>query len=493
MTTDEQGDVRPSAVPGDFVAVEAAMARRRAYTLAIVVTAQFLIVLDASVVNIALPSAQADLDMADSRKQWVVTGYSLAFGGLLLLGGRVADVRGRQKTFVAGLIGFTLASVLGGLAVNEAMLLTARVAQGASAAFLAPAGLAILTTAYTDSASRAKAFAIFGITSGAGGILGMVLGGVLTSFGSWRWCLLINLPVGLAILALALRHLEESTAERPTRYDLPGAVTATLGVGSLIYGISNVAADGWFAPATLAFTLGGIALLALFVAIQHRSSEPMMPLSVLAHRTRGGAFLIILLVNAVASTFYLLLTFYLQDVQDLSALLTGLAFVPIGAGIFVGAMAAGRLMPIWQARNVITIGLIIAIVAMSPMTLLQADSSFWALILPVQATLGVGFGIVLTAIVSLALQGVTPATAGVASALTNAVREIGGAVGISVLNVVAIAVTTASIDPNPVGASADGYAAAFTVCAGLLAVAMIIAVVSLRAEPSAPTLGERGI
>ncbi|WP_083460177.1 MFS transporter [Jiangella muralis] len=490
MAIDEHDDARPGRVPGDRVAAEAATARRRAYTLAIVVTAQFLIVLDASVVNIALPSAQADLGLADSRKQWVVTGYSLAFGGLLLLGGRVADVRGRQKTFVAGLIGFTLASVLGGLAVNEAMLLAARAAQGASAAFLAPAGLAILTTAYTDGAGRAKAFAIFGVTSGAGGILGMVLGGVLTSFGSWRWCLLINLPVGLVILVLALRHLEESTAARPTRYDLPGAVTATAGVGSFIYGVSNVAADGWFAPTTLAFILGGVALLTLFVALQRRSSEPMMPLGILAHRTRGGAFLIILLVNAVASTFYLLLTFYLQGVQDLSALLTGLAFVPIGVGIFVGAVAAGRLLPVWPARNVIAVGLALAVCGMAPMAWLRADSSFWSLILPAQVVLGVGFGIALTAIVSLALQGVAPATAGVASALTNAVREIGGAVGISVLNVVAIAVTAASIDPNPAEASADGYAAAFAVCAGLLAAALAVAVTSLRPEPATP--GGRG-
>lgn len=478
MTTRAQSDARPSGLPGDRVD-EAATARRRAYILAIVVTAQFLIVLDASVVNIALPSAQADLGMADSRKQWVVTGYSLAFGGLLMLGGRVADVRGRQKTFLAGLIGFTLASVAGGLAVDEAMLLAARAAQGASAAFLAPAGLAILTTAYTGRA-RAKAFAIFGVASGAGGILGMVLGGVLTSFGLWRWCLLINLPVGLVLLILARRHLEESTAERPTRYDVPGAVTATAGVGSVIYGISNVAADGWLAPVTLACLLGGVALLTLFVALQHRSPDPMMPLGMLAHRTRGGAFLIILLVNAVAATFYLLLTFYLQVVQDLSALLTGLAFVPIGVGIFVGAVAAGRLMPIWPARTVIAVGLGIAVAAMSPMAFLSAGSSFWSLILPVQVALGVGFGIVLTAIVSLALQGVAPATAGVASALTNAVREIGGAVGISVLNVVAIAVATASNDPNPAEASADGYAAAFAVCAGLLAMALAVAVVSLR-------------
>ncbi|HEX6353131.1 MFS transporter [Actinophytocola sp.] len=455
---------------------ETAASRRRARSaLAVIVAAQLLVVLDACVVNIALPAAQADLRMADSGRQWVVTGYSLTFGGLLLLGGRVADVLGRKKTFLAGLCGFTVASVVGGVATTEATLLVARGAQGVAAAFLAPAGLAILTTIFPDGRERARAFAIFGAATGSGGVVGMILGGVLTSYGSWRWCLLINLPLGLLVLAVALRYLEESTAARPARFDLAGVVTATLGAGSLIYGISNVAAGGWLDPATMGPTAAGVALLVAFVLIERRSAEPMMPLHVVADRVRGSAFLVILLVNAATLAFYLLLTFYLQVVKDYSAMATGLAFVPIGIGILVGATVAGRALSRWQPRQVTIAGLLVAVTGMAAMSLLRVDTPFWALVMPAQLVVGAGVGATLTTIVSLALVGVPPHESGVASALTNAMGQIGGAAGVSVLNMIAVVVTTAE------GASpTTGYATAFLGGAILLALALLTALLGAR-------------
>jgi EmrB/QacA subfamily drug resistance transporter len=438
------------------------------------VAAQLLVVLDASVVNIALPAAQADLGMADSSKQWVVTGYSLTFGGLLLVGGRVADVLGRKKTFLGGLSGFTIASVVGGLATEEAVLLIARGAQGIAAAFLAPAGLAILTTIFPDGRGRARAFAIFGAAVGSGGVVGMVLGGVLTSYGSWRWCLLINLPLGLIVLAVALRHLEESTSTRPARYDLAGTVAATFGVGFLIYGIANVASDGWLAPTTVGFILAGVVLLAGFVLIERRSAEPVMPLRIVTDRIRGSAFLVIFLVNAAIHPIYLLLTYYLQVVKDYSALATGLAFVPIGIGILVGSTAAGRALSRWPPHRTVAVGVLVAMTGTAAMIMLRVDTPFWGLLVPAQVVIGAGVGATLTTIVSLALQRVSPNQSGVASALTNAMGGIGGAVGVSVLNMVAVVVSDALSNPYSDSALNTGYVAAFLGTTVLFSLALLV-------------------
>jgi EmrB/QacA subfamily drug resistance transporter len=448
--------------------------RRARAALTVVVAAQLLVVLDASVVTIALPAAQADLGMADSIKQWVFTGYSLAFGSFLLLGGRVADVFGRKKTFLVGLSGFTVASVLGGMAADQSMLLAARAAQGIAAAFLAPAGLAILTTVFSQGRARAKAFAIFGAATGSGGVVGMILGGVLTA-GSWRWCLLINLPLGLVVLILALRWLEESTSARPASFDLAGVLTATLGVGALIYGISNVAVDGWLAPVTVACGVAGLVLLVAFVLIERRSAEPMMPLRIVLDRARGSAFLIILMVNAATYAFYLLLTYYLQVIKDYSAFAAGLAFVPIGIGILVGSAAAGRAVSRWQPRQVVIVGLLLAAAGMAAMALLRVDTPFWTLALPVQVVVGVGVGATLTTIVSLALFGVEPHESGVASALSNAMGQVGGAAGVSVLNVIAVVVTASQPHPHSEVAMNSGYVAAFLGAAALLTVGLMIA------------------
>jgi EmrB/QacA subfamily drug resistance transporter len=457
------------------------LARRRARSaLAVIAAAQLIVVLDASVVTIALPAAQADLDMADSSRQWMFTGYSLAFGGLLLLGGRVADMVGRKAAFLAGLVGFTCASVLGGIATEAWLLLAARGAQGAFAALLAPAGLAMLTTIFPGGRDRARAFAIFGAATGSGGVVGMVLGGVLTSYGSWRWCLLINLPLGLAVLVIAMRCLAESTSARPARFDLWGTATATVGLGSLMFGVGNVAVDGWATPTTIGATAVGVMALGAFILIEWRSAEPMMPLRIVCDRVRGSAFAVILLVNAATYAFYLLLTFYLQNLLGYSALAAGVAFVPIGIGVLAGSTVGGKALSRYRPAQVAMCGLVVATVGMSAMGLLGMGMPFWAVVLPAQLLIGMGVAATLTTIVSLALVAVRPSETGVTSALTNAVGQVGGAVGVAVLNVVVILVTAAQSPPDTDAAAQTGYLAGFAGSAALLAVALGVAIAGTR-------------
>ncbi|MBB5803397.1 EmrB/QacA subfamily drug resistance transporter [Saccharothrix ecbatanensis] len=454
---------------------------RRWLALAVIAAAQLLVVLDASVVNIALPSAQQALGMSDVAKQWVVTGYSLTFGGLLLLGGKLADLHGRKRLFIAGLVGFALASAVGGLAQNTETLLAARAVQGGFAAFLAPAGLALLVTTFTNPAELGKAFGIFGAAVGTGGVVGMVLGGVLTEYGSWRWCLLINLPVVLLILIAAVRVLRDSRASGPVRYDLPGTVTGTLGVGALIYGISQAVERGWLSLPTLAFVLTGLVLLGAFVWIEHRSDAPMMPLRVVRDRVRGSGYAVVFLIGGALYAFYLFLTYYLQVVQDYTPLRTGLAFVPIGVGIFVGSVVAGRLLGRFSARVVVITGLVAGVLGIGWLGFIDPTTGFWTTVMPAQLVVGLGIGAALTTVMKLTLDGINPDDSGVASALTNAMREIGGAVGISALNVVAISVTAAA-GPLTDGALTDGYATAFLVSAAVLAVATLLAVFAVKPD-----------
>ncbi|MFI1012561.1 MFS transporter [Streptomyces sp. NPDC020965] len=449
---------------------------RRWRALWIIVSAQLLVVLDASVVNIALPSAQSALDMSDSSRQWVVTAYSLTFGGFLLLGGRVADLKGRKKLFIAGLLGFAVSSLVGGFAVNEAMLLISRGAQGVSAAFLAPAALSLLTTMFTSDKERAKAFGIFGAAVGTGGVVGMILGGVLTEYLSWRWCLWFNVPVVLLILGPAMRGLSESKGARSS-YDLPGALTATVGVGSLIYGISEAIEDGWLGTSTLAFSGAGVLILALFVWIESRAAQPMMPLRIVLNRVRGSGYLIVILIASGLYAYYLFLTYYLQLVQEYSALMTGLAFVPIGVGVLLGSLGTGQALSGLSARTVMIGGLLLSAAGFALTGTINPDTGFWTVLFPSQMLIGLGIGAALTTVMKITLDGVAPEESGVASALTNATREIGGAIGISALNVVAISVADGGRGEDAI---TDGYAAAFLAGGGLMLLATLLVAVAIR-------------
>lgn len=452
----------------------------RWYVLAVLVCAQMLVVLDANVMNIALPSAQESLGMSDASRQWVVVAFALAFGGFLLLGGRLADLHGRKRILLIGLVGLAAAATAGGFANSTGILVAARAAQGFSAALVAPAALSLLATTFTEPEDRARAFGVFGAAVGTGSVLGMVLGGVLTEYGSWRWCLLLNLPLTVAVLIPATLLLTESRSAGTKRYDLPGAATATLGIGSLIYGVSLSAATGWSDPAPLVFCAAGLILLGLFVRIEHRSPHPLLPLRVVRDRVRGSAYLIVFLVGAALLAFFLFLTYYLQVVQGYSPLATGLAFVPSGFGILVGSLGAGRIMTRVSPRTIMVSGLLSGTAGLAYLATVTPDSGFWSLVLPAQLAIGVGVGAALTTMTKATLDGVAPEDTGVASALTNAIRQIGGAVGLSVLNVVAVSATAARSEPGSAAALTHGYATAFLIGATLLAFAALFALTLSR-------------
>lgn len=412
---------------------------RRWPALWVIVAAQLLVVLDANVVNIALPSAQAALDMSDADRQWVVTAYSLAFGGFLLLGGRVADLRGYKATFLVGLCGFALAPALAGLAQEPGSLLLGRAAQGLAGALFAPAGLAMLTVSFGGARERARAFGVFGAAVGTGGVAGMILGGVLTEHASWHWCLLINVPVVLLLVMPALRLLPDGRSTAATGYDIPGAVTATFGIRALVYGVSQAGEEGWGSPQTLGWAAGGVLLLGLFVWIEHRTPQPMLPLAVLRHRVRGSGHLINCLAGAALYAAYLFLTYYLQLVKDYSALQTGLAFVPMATGILVGALATGRMPVRITPRSVLSTGLILGMIGLLALGSIDVHTGYWPVLFTAQLAAGLGMGAALTTVISMTLNDVRPEDSGIASALTNATQQIGGAVGVSILNVVALA------------------------------------------------------
>ncbi|ONI91418.1 hypothetical protein ALI22I_08625 [Saccharothrix sp. ALI-22-I] len=453
------------------MSVDTGLDPRRWGALAVIAAAQLLIVLDSSVVNIALPSAQAELGMGDAARHWVVAAYTLTFGGFLLVGGRLADMVGRKKVFLVGVVGFALMSLVGGLATGPVMLPVARAAQGVFAALMAPAGLALLATAFQDPKERGKAFGVFGAAVGSGMAVGMVLGGVLTEIGSWRWCLLINVPLAALVLVPALRLLDDSRGSGVAGYDLPGALTATAGVGSLVYGISQAETQGWTHPTTLGFIAAGVVLLAVFLVVERRSRRPIMPLRIVVDRVRGAGYLIVFLAGAALLAFYLLLAYYLQLVRGYSPLLTGLVFVPSGLGIFIGSLSAGRLLAKITPRVILVSGLALGAVGLAAFGTLDPASGMWSLIVPAQLVGGLGIGAALTTVTKATLDGVPPEDTGVASALTNAMRQVGGAVGVSVLNAVAL---FATVGTGP-EALTDGYVVAFLVGAVLFAVAAVVA------------------
>jgi EmrB/QacA subfamily drug resistance transporter len=462
---------------------------RRWGILAVVIVAQLMIVLDASIVTIALPSAQHALHISTANRQWVITAYTLAFGGLLLLGGRIADFSGRKRMFVVGLLGFAGASALGGLAVNEAMLFSARALQGAFAALMAPAALSILTITFQhDAKERAKAFGAYGAVSGAGGAIGVLLGGVLTQYASWRWCLLVNVPIaGLATVGAVL-VVRESRAGGSTRYDVPGAVLSTLGLVSLVYGFTKAASDGWGSTATITLLVAAGVLLAAFVFVETKTSHPLLPLRVVRDRNRGGAFLASLLTGAGLFAMFVFLSYYLQGVLHYSALKAGLAFLPFAFGIIVAAGGSTGLVPRIGPRIPMTVGLLIAAGGLAWLTQIGVHSNYWIHVAPQLILMSVGLGIAFPAFSSTALIHVADRDAGVASALVNTTQQIGGSLGTALLNTLAATATASYIVAHGVAATqagiVHGFAIAFAVGAALLLLGAIVSAVLISAGPS---------
>lgn len=479
-----------SAVPEMTAPTTADPNRWRA--LIVIAIAQLMVVLDASIVNIALPSIQADLGMTDANRQWVLTAYTLAFGGLLLLGGRIADFQGRKRMFIVGLIGFAAASFLGGISTSEEMLIAARALQGVFAALLAPAALSLISVTFTESKERAKAFGVFGAISGGGAAIGLVAGGILTEYLSWHWTLLVNVPIAIIAVLLAIPFVHESRAHGNTKYDIPGAVTATLGLVSLVYGITRAESDGWGGTQTLLFMGLGVLLLILFMVIESRSTHPLLPIRILTNRNRGGAYLASFFVGVGLFAMFLFLTYYFQGVLGYTPLTSGLLFLPFSAGVIVSAGIASQLLPRFGPRWVTTSGFVLAVIGMLLLTRLTPGSSYVTDILPSLIILSLGMGLIFVPLSAVSLFAIGDHDAGVASAVLNTSQQIGGSIGVAFLNTIAASATAAFVAanaatglvPGPTGepvpspeALVAGFHQGFIWGAGILVVAGVIWVV----------------
>ena len=459
---------------------------KRWRALFVIAMAQLMVILDASIVNIALPSAQADLGITDSDRQWVVTAYTLAFGGLLLLGGRIADYWGRKRAFLLGLFGFALASALGGLAPNAALLFGARALQGVFAALLAPAALSLITVTFTESKERARAFGVYGAISGGGAAIGLIVGGVLTEYASWRWCLLVNVPFALVAAALAIPYVHESRAKGDTSYDIPGAIAATVGLVTLVYGITKAGTDGWADPITMACFAVALVLLVAFVVIESRTRNPLLPLRIVEERNRGGSFLTMFLTAAGLFVMFLLLSYYFQEVLGYSALKSGFAFLPFSIGVIISAGLASQMLPRFGPRPLASGGLVAATIGMLWLTQLETSAEFATLVLPAEVLMSMGLGFVFVSLSATALFGVSHHDAGVASGLLNTTQQIGGSLGIAVMNTLAASATASYIVENGRAATqagiVHGFTVAFAVSAAVLGVAAIVSVFFINAD-----------
>ncbi|MFG1668756.1 MFS transporter [Streptomyces sp. Y7] len=464
--------------------------------LAFIAIAQLMVVLDATIVNIALPSAQQDLGISDGNRQWVVTAYALAFGGLLLFGGRIADLWGRKRAFVVGLGGFAAASALGGAATNEAMMFGARALQGAFGALLAPAALSLLAVMFTDAKERAKAFGIYGAIAGGGGAVGLILGGFLTEYLDWRWTFFVNIPFAIVAAAGAWFVIREPEGGRNrSALDIPGVILSTLGLVSLVYGFTRAESNGWGDSTTIGmFVASGVLLLA-FVLVESKVKAPLLPLRVVTERNRGGVYLSLGLAIIAMFGLFLFLTYYLQIVKGYSPVKTGFAFLPMIAGMITGSTQIGtRLMTRVAPRLLMGPGFLVAALGMLLLTQLEIGSSYAAVLLPAMLLLGLGMGTAFMPAMSLATQGVKPQDAGVASAMVNTSQQVGGAIGTALLNTIAASATTSYIADHIAGASSksqqqlvqlegmvQGYTSAIWFAVGILVVAAGIALTFVNA------------
>jgi EmrB/QacA subfamily drug resistance transporter len=426
---------------------------------------QFLVVLDVSVVNVALPSMRADLSLSTTGLQWVLNAYSIAFAGFMLLGGRAADIFGRKRTFLVGLGLFTAASLAGGLAQEGWQLLVARGVQGLGAAVLAPATLTIVTAAVPPGPARIRAIGTWTAVGAAGGAAGGLVGGVLTDLLSWRWVLLINVPVGGLVLVGAAIWLTESRAGDGRRLDLPGAMLVTGGLGAVAYGIVQTESSGWGAPATLLPLLGGLALLMAFVVVEGRAGEPLMPLKVFRARAVSAANAAMFICGSASFAMWFFMTVYAQNVLDYTPTQAGLALIPSSASVLIGSKVAPRLMVKAGARNVAVVGALVAATGFGWQSTMTADGTYLTSILGPGILMMAGIGLVATPLASLATSGAAAGDAGLVSGLVNTSRTMGGALGLAVLSTVAASRTGGASSPEALTA---GYALAFRTGTGVL-------------------------
>ena len=454
---------------------------RRWRTLFVVAIAQLMIVLDSSIMNIAIPSAKVELGISDANQQWVITAYTLAFGSLLLLGGRIGDYMGRKKIFLIGLAGFAAASALGGVASNEGMLYASRALQGVFAALLAPAALAIISVTFIVPKERAKAFGVIGAISGGGAAIGLILGGALTEYFSWRWCLGVNTPIAIFAAVLAVKFVKESKAQGDNSYDIPGVITATAGLFTLTYGFHEAALSGWSDPLTIGFLVAAVILLVIFALIEKRVKNPLMPLRVVTDRNRGGSYLGSLVVGAGLFSMFLFLGLYLQVILGYTPLRSGFAFLPFTFGIIIFAGVASQLLPKFGPRALMVPGLIAASSGMLMISRITPDTSYTTHVLPALLIMSSGMALVFIPLTSTALHAVSSHDTGVASAMLNTSQQIGGSLGTALLNTVAATATTTYAAANTqLGeklmpfAMTHGFTVAFKFSALLLFIGAIV-------------------
>ena len=427
------------STPARPAATAPAAPSRRWWTLSTVALAQLMVVLDTTVVNIALPSAQADLGFSDTDRQWIVTAYALAFGSLLLLGGRLSDLMGRKRTFIIGLIGFAAASAVGGAADSFGMLVGARAVQGAFGALLAPTALAVLTTTFTIPKERARAFGVFGAIAGAGGAIGLLLGGFLTQNFSWRWNLYINVVIAMVAIAgaIAFVHQAARTGPRP-KLDIPGTLLVSGGLFGLVYGFSNAATNGWSSPLTWGMLTAAALLLVAFVLWQRRAAHPLLPLAIVLDRNRGAAYSSVLIAGVGMFAIFLFVTYYLQTSLNYTPIMTGLAFLPmIGTLILTAQLSTNFVLPRLGPKVIVPFGMTVGVIGMLFLTRLDLDSSYAANVLPALMLLGLAMGSIMPASIQTATLGVSRQFAGVASAMVNTSQQVGGSVGTALLNTLA--------------------------------------------------------
>jgi EmrB/QacA subfamily drug resistance transporter len=481
--------------------VSPAKAERRWSALALIVTAQFMVILDVAIVNVALPSIKSDLHFSETNLQWVISAYAILFGGVLLLGGRLADLLGRRRLFLAGLALFTASSLLCGLAWSEASLIGFRALQGLGGALLAPAALSLLMTTFAEGRERNLALGIYGAASGSGAAVGVLLGGVLTSYLSWSWVFFINVPVGLAAIALAPLLLNEERAARATRhFDVFGAASITGGLMLLVYATTRATTDGWGAPLTLGLFAVAVALVLAFVAIELRSPAPLLPLRIFRSRTLTGANAAMAIVGGVAFSEFFLLTLYLQDVLHYSAMQSGVAFTGFAFAVVVVSNIAQAIVGRFGVRPTLTAGLLASALSVAWLARLPVEGHYFWDLFPAFVLGGAGMGLSFVPVTIASLTGVQRSDAGVASGLVNTSRQIGGAVALAAVS--AIAATSSGNFASAHGVSATssvaldhGFRTALYALIGLLILGALIAVTLVRSAPApeesvAPVEGE---
>ncbi|MEU4680319.1 MFS transporter [Micromonospora sp. NPDC023737] len=462
--------------------------------------AQLMVVLDGAVMNIALPSAQQELHFSDGGRQWVVTAYGLAFGGLLLVGGRIGDMVGRKRVFLFALAGFAIASAIGGFAVNAVMLLVARASQGVFAALLAPAALSLISLSFTQPRERAKAFGVFSAVSIAGGTIGLIAGGLLTQYLNWRYAMFVLVPIAIIGILGAIRTVHDTAERHRSRLDIPGVLLASLGLVAVVYGFSTAESHGWAAGLTVGSFIVGALLLAAFILVQARVSSPLLPLRVLTERNRAAAYLSVGLAIVSMFGMFLLLSYYFQQVKGWSPVMAGLAFMPMAVPQAIGATQIGaRLAHRIAPRPIMVGGYLVTVVGLVLLALLDADSGFLEIAIA-EAVVGLGIGTAVMPAMSIATHGIEARDAGVASAMINSSQQVGGSIGTALLNTVATG-SAASYLMSHAGptqahtqnqALVHGYSVAYWLAAAFVLAAALVSAMMVNAGAPEHTPAQEG-